>query len=236
MKQTYYDILGLLPDADLADITKAKNKLAKLYHPDNHIQHGFDTTEQMAEILEAYDTLSNPEKRTFYDEKVLGIVKRNFQTFTMEEEIDESKDFLQYWKASDTLEKNVKVSCEIIRQIRQHSGKRIPMFHRIIHRGDIQKEMREQLTMLAQETSTLVALLTASGIPADLWNPDAMNWVLVRWSQKQESDYTVLFHRYRVQRDEQEVSTDKTKRRLRNRRFHHRLNRLLSFASCQEIG
>ena len=55
--KNYYDILGVSEKATLEDITAAKNELAKKYHPDVNIRNGIDTTEQMQEILEAYNVL-----------------------------------------------------------------------------------------------------------------------------------------------------------------------------------
>ena len=228
---TYYDILEIDVNAEQAEVTKAKNRLAKLYHPDTNMQNGIDTTDSMVQILEAYHTLSDPDSRAIYDEKVLGRIHRNFQTFTMEETQEDTKDFLQYWRASESLHHTVQESCEIIKEIKRHKAKRLPVFHRLIHRGDVHKEKQQFLSELAQLASLQVALLTSSGIPADLWNQEAMNWVLVRWSQKQDSDYIVLFHRYRVYRDEHEQATEQAKRRLQNRRFHHRLNKLLLYAT-----
>ena len=65
--KNYYDILGVSEKATLEDITAAKNELAKKYHPDVNIRNGVDTTEQMQEILEAYNVLSDPDKRSEYD-------------------------------------------------------------------------------------------------------------------------------------------------------------------------
>ena len=61
--RTYYDVLGVSRDATLEEITTAKNALAKIYHPDANVHKDIDTTELMQEILEAYRTLSDPEKR-----------------------------------------------------------------------------------------------------------------------------------------------------------------------------
>ncbi len=64
----YYDILGVTYKATSDEITAAKNKLAKKYHPDVNMRKGIDTTEKMQEILEAYAVLSDKEKRTEYDQ------------------------------------------------------------------------------------------------------------------------------------------------------------------------
>ena len=61
--RTYYEILGVSRDASIEEITIAKNALAKVYHPDANAHKDIDTTAFMQEILEAYQTLSDPEKR-----------------------------------------------------------------------------------------------------------------------------------------------------------------------------
>lgn len=59
----YYEILGLKRDATLEEIKKAFRRLAHQHHPD---KAGGDA-ERFKEISEAYQTLSDPEKRQRYD-------------------------------------------------------------------------------------------------------------------------------------------------------------------------
>lgn len=59
---TYYDILGVSKDASNIEIKKAYQKLAKTHHPDK----GGDK-EKFQKINEAYETLSNSEKKHTYD-------------------------------------------------------------------------------------------------------------------------------------------------------------------------
>lgn len=61
--KNYYDILGVSKDASADDIKKAYRKLAIKYHPDKN--NGDDV--KFKEINEAYDTLSNPEKKAQFD-------------------------------------------------------------------------------------------------------------------------------------------------------------------------
>ncbi len=63
----YYKILGVSENASEAEIKKAYRRLAKLYHPD---QHPGDKAaeEKFKDIAEAYDVLSNKEKRAKYDQ------------------------------------------------------------------------------------------------------------------------------------------------------------------------
>ena len=66
IKKDYYDVLGINKNADDKTIKKAYRKLAKRYHPD--INPGDTNAEtKFKEVTEAYEILSNPEKRKLYD-------------------------------------------------------------------------------------------------------------------------------------------------------------------------
>ena len=61
----YYGTLGVSRDADSDDIKKAYRRLARELHPDvNPDPH---TQERFKEVTQAYEVLSNPEKRQMYD-------------------------------------------------------------------------------------------------------------------------------------------------------------------------
>lgn len=61
--QTYYQILGVEIQASLNDIKKAFRRLAKQFHPDHNPGH----ETQFKQVNEAYEVLSDPEKRDRYD-------------------------------------------------------------------------------------------------------------------------------------------------------------------------
>ena len=62
----YYLILGLQPGASESEIKRAYRRLARKYHPD--INPGDHTAEALfRRIVEAYETLIDPERRTMYD-------------------------------------------------------------------------------------------------------------------------------------------------------------------------
>ena len=66
-KKDYYDILGVDKDASQKEIKKAYRKLAKKYHPDMN-KDDPDTSDKFKEISEAYEILSDPDKRKRYDQ------------------------------------------------------------------------------------------------------------------------------------------------------------------------
>ena len=66
-KRDYYEVLGVAKDASDADLKKAYRKLAKKYHPD--VNPGDKEAEaKFKEASEAYAVLSDPEKRSQYDQ------------------------------------------------------------------------------------------------------------------------------------------------------------------------
>jgi len=62
----YYRTLGVAREAPADDIKKAYRKLARKYHPD--VSKEPDAEKHMKEVNEAYEVLSDPEKRAAYDQ------------------------------------------------------------------------------------------------------------------------------------------------------------------------
>jgi molecular chaperone DnaJ len=67
MASSYYDILGVSKDADINEIKKAYRKLAHQYHPDKN-PGDKESEAKFKEINNAYQTLSDPQKRQQYDQ------------------------------------------------------------------------------------------------------------------------------------------------------------------------
>ena len=65
-KRDCYAVLGVGRDADGSTIKKAYRKLAKKYHPDTSAGNA-RAEEKFREVTEAYEILSDPEKRKLYD-------------------------------------------------------------------------------------------------------------------------------------------------------------------------
>ncbi len=63
----YYQTLGVSKNADEKEIKKAYRKLARDYHPD-HNPDNKGAEEKFKELNEAYEVLSDPEKRQKYDQ------------------------------------------------------------------------------------------------------------------------------------------------------------------------
>lgn len=65
-KRDYYEVLGVDKNASVDEVKKAYRKLARKYHPD--VNKESDAEEKFKEVKEAYDTLSDPQKKAHYDQ------------------------------------------------------------------------------------------------------------------------------------------------------------------------
>ena len=80
-KKDYYELLGVGKNASPEEIKKAFRKLALEFHPDRNKSK--DAEVKFKEINEAYQVLSDSEKRQSYDQYGHDGVKGNFQDFDM---------------------------------------------------------------------------------------------------------------------------------------------------------
>jgi molecular chaperone DnaJ len=65
MPRDYYEVLGVGRHADEAEIKKAFRRLARELHPDTNPEPGAE--ERFKEAAEAYEVLSDGERRRLYD-------------------------------------------------------------------------------------------------------------------------------------------------------------------------
>ena len=65
MKKDFYEVLGVNKSASGADIKSAYRKMALKFHPDKNKEH--DAEDKFKEINEAYEVLSNDQKKAAYD-------------------------------------------------------------------------------------------------------------------------------------------------------------------------
>lgn len=74
-ENNYYDILGLPFDASADQIKETGRKLLKSYHPDKNLNNPDYDSERFYKVYEAYETLSDEQRRKIYNETQLILIK-----------------------------------------------------------------------------------------------------------------------------------------------------------------
>ena len=91
----YYDILGIDSKSDLATIKKAFRSKIAIYHPDKNKSP--EAAQIFEDLVEAFDILSNSEKRQAYD-KMLSEAKTNKPIIIEQKEEGEEEENQQQYK------------------------------------------------------------------------------------------------------------------------------------------
>ncbi|KAM4634274.1 dnaJ homolog subfamily C member 21 isoform 2-T2 [Polymixia lowei] len=89
----YYEVLGVKRDAGDDDLKKAYRKLALRWHPDKNLDNAEEAAEQFKLIQAAYDVLSDPQERAWYDNHREALLKGGVSG----EYEDDSVDLLQFF-------------------------------------------------------------------------------------------------------------------------------------------
>jgi molecular chaperone DnaJ len=89
-KRDYYEVLGVARDASDDDVKRSYRRLALKFHPDRN-PNDADAEKKFKEAAEAYEALSDPEKRARYDRYGhQGLSGTGFHEFTNTEDIFEA--------------------------------------------------------------------------------------------------------------------------------------------------
>ncbi len=67
-KRDYYEVLGVHKNATETEIKKAYRRLAMQHHPDKNPENHKEATDKFKEATEAYEVLSDQQKRANYDQ------------------------------------------------------------------------------------------------------------------------------------------------------------------------
>lgn len=92
MSNNYYNILNISKDATNVEIKKAYRKLALKYHPDKNTDP--QASDIFNNITEAYNVLSDPDKKKEYDNKQLKYVFSYYDTINAYQHAINILDFL----------------------------------------------------------------------------------------------------------------------------------------------
>ena len=163
--KTFYQILGLKPDATTADIKRAYRELVKAQHPDVGQHKKSDKelakdTEEMLLINEAYETLKDKSKRAEYD-VIIGVTIsiKAFKLNTYNE--DEAREIFLARVFNPSRNAIVKVLTNHKKQVRDLSQdifdeELIAKFEEYLN--DVEKALRKASNLFASQAapSTLV--------------------------------------------------------------------------------
>ena len=118
----YYYILGIGKEADSVAVKMAYRKLSLKFHPDKNNEDKF-FEERFKEIQEAYETLSNQQKRFSYDKLLNGNYKAESQNqWTKEEELRKKEEELM--RKEEKLKRKYQTPAEREREFKLQQAKK----------------------------------------------------------------------------------------------------------------
>ncbi len=222
--KNYYQILGVRQTASPEEITAAKNKLAKKYHPDATAKEGLDTTDQMATILEAYATLSDPDRRKEYD-RILSGQDAVMQTFDLHENTDSSQDesvpMVNCWRAANALYDIVEESLPLLDPKSKKQKKKQ-------NQAPDSDTVQNKLSALTIRALEQIRILREEQIPEQYWHPDTMNWLLFSYMKNRNFTPAHLMTLYDTHLKKDLPRSDRKQVKKETSRYLHDLDRLLA--------
>ncbi|XP_078677675.1 dnaJ homolog subfamily C member 21-like [Branchiostoma floridae x Branchiostoma belcheri] len=96
MPRCHYEVLGVQRNATDDDLKKSYRKLALRWHPDKNPDNVEEATETFREIQQAYDVLTDPQERAWYDKHREAILRGGLG----EDYKDDSEDLMQYFSSA----------------------------------------------------------------------------------------------------------------------------------------
>lgn len=94
MPRCCYEVLGVERDAGDEEIKKSYRKLALKWHPDKNQDNNEESTRIFTEIQQAYEVLSDPQERAWYDKHREQIIRGG------DDYVDNSVNLMKYFSAS----------------------------------------------------------------------------------------------------------------------------------------
>lgn len=94
MPRCCYEVLGVERDAGDQEIKKSYRKLALKWHPDKNQDNNEESTRIFTEIQQAYEVLSDPQERAWYDKHREQIIRGG------DDYVDNSVNLIKYFSAS----------------------------------------------------------------------------------------------------------------------------------------
>ena len=138
--KTYYDILGIPFDATTQEVKEKGRKLIRLYHPDSNLHNADYDHEKFYKVYEAYETLSDEEKRKVYNETQMILIKAN-EIIKRPENVENWKERFRkaIIKRISKIEEELKVSELSFNSFYEYCERFLPMYlnnkkHRIDER------------------------------------------------------------------------------------------------------